>query len=122
MFKAFLLVGIGGFFGSITRYGVTMLTDKYLQISYPLGTFLVNIIGCFILGLLFGMVQRQVLDNNTWLILATGFCGAFTTFSTFALENNIMLMNKQSATALFYTLASLIIGILLCRVGIMLTR
>lgn len=122
MFKAILLVGIGGFFGSIARYGVKILTDKYLYSNFPFGTFLVNILGCFIIGLLFGMVQRQQLDNTSWLIVATGFCGAFTTFSTFALETNVLMADRQSVMAMGYVLASLVLGILLCRVGIILVK
>lgn len=122
MFKAFLLVGVGGFFGSIARYGVKLLTDKYLPVSFPYGTFIVNIAGCFIIGLLFGLAHRSQLGANTWLVLATGFCGAFTTFSTFALENNMLLAGRQSTTALVYTILSLVLGLVLCRWGIALVR
>ena len=122
MFKAILLVGIGGFFGSIARYGVTLLSNKYLHAAFPYGTFLVNITGCFIIGVLVGLVQRSQMDNNTWLILATGFCGAFTTFSTFALENNVLMGDKQPGLAIVYTLLSLVSGILLCRAGIWLVK
>ena len=122
MLKALLLVGTGGFFGSIARYGVKLLTDKYLTSAFPYGTFLVNIVGCFIIGLLFGLTQRNQLDNTTWLILATGFCGGFTTFSSFALENNLLLGDKLPVMAITYTLLSLVLGIVLCRWGMMLTR
>lgn len=122
MFKAVLLVGIGGFFGSIARYGVTLLSNKYLHAAFPFGTFLVNVTGCFIIGILVGLVQRSHIDNQMWLILATGFCGAFTTFSTFALETNVLIGHRQPGIALAYTLLSLVLGILLCRLGIYLAR
>ncbi len=122
MLKALFLVGIGGFFGSVARYGVKLLTEKYLPLSFPYGTFLVNILGCFIIGLLFGLAERNQLSTANWLIVATGFCGAFTTFSTFALENNIMFSDKLPVTAIIYTLLSLILGILLCRLGIWLVK
>ncbi len=122
MIKAFLLVGIGGFFGSIARYGVKLLTDKYIPVSFPYGTFIVNILGCFIIGVLFGLAHRSQVNTNTWLVLATGFCGAFTTFSTFALENNMLLAGKQSTTAIVYTVLSLVLGLVLCRWGMALAR
>lgn len=122
MIRALLLVGLGGFFGSVARYGVKLLTDRFLLDHFPYATFLVNVIGCFIIGLLFGLVQRNQLDNTSWLIIGTGFCGAFTTFSTFVLENNVLMTDKQSNTALIYTLLSLIIGLLLCRWGIAISR
>lgn len=117
-----MLVGIGGFFGSAARYGVKLLTEKYLPLTFPYGTFIVNILGCFIIGLLFGLAERNHISNTSWLIVATGFCGAFTTFSTFALENNIMIDDKLPITAIVYTLLSLIAGILLCRAGIWLVK
>ncbi len=122
MFKALMLVGIGGFFGSIARYGVKLLTDKYMPANFPYGTFIVNIVGCFIIGILFGMAARNQAGSSTWLVLATGFCGAFTTFSTFALENNMLLADKQSSTAVIYTLLSLVLGLFLCRWGMGLVR
>ncbi len=118
MLRAFLLVGIGGFIGSISRYAVNLMVTKYIDKSLPYATFLVNIVGCFIIGMLFGLVQRGQLSNNYWLVFATGFCGAFTTFSTFALENNTLFADKQSTAALVYTLLSLVVGIVLCRLGI----
>lgn len=118
MLRAFLLVGIGGFIGSISRYAVNLVITKYIDKSLPYATFIVNIVGCFIIGMLFGLVQRGQLSNNYWLVFATGFCGAFTTFSTFALENNTLFADKQSTTALVYTLLSFVVGIVLCRLGI----
>lgn len=117
-----MLVGIGGFLGSIARYGVKLLTDKYMPANFPYGTFIVNIVGCFIIGILFGLAARNQASGTTWLVLATGFCGAFTTFSTFALENNMLLADKQSSTAVVYTLLSLVLGLILCRIGIGLVR
>ena len=122
MFKALLLVGTGGFLGSVARYGVKLLTDKYIPSSFPYATFLVNVIGCFVIGILFGLTSRSQLSENTWLVLATGFCGGFTTFSAFALESNTLIAERQSGTAILYTILSLVLGILLCRLGIWLAR
>lgn len=123
MLKSLLLVGTGGFFGSVARYGVKLLTDRYISSSFPYGTFIVNMAGCFIIGLLAGFIQyRENPADGYWLLLATGFCGGFTTFSTFALENNLLLAERQSATVFIYTALSLVLGLLLCRAGVWLAR
>lgn len=122
MLRALLLVGLGGFLGSISRYLVKVVMDKYISETFPYATLSVNLIGCFMIGLLFGWLQRGNIGDNTWLILATGFCGAFTTFSTFALENNMLLDNKQPASSIVYMIISIVVGLLLCRAGIILAR
>ncbi|MEI8279169.1 MAG: fluoride efflux transporter CrcB [Bacteroidota bacterium] len=123
MLRAFLMVGIGGFAGSVSRYGVSYLINKSVDHPFPFATFIINIVGCFIIGLLFGLGQRnQWLESQGWLLLATGFCGGFTTFSAFALENVKLIREQQSTIGLIYTISSVVIGILVCRMGIWLTR
>lgn len=122
MLKSILLVGVGGFFGSIARYGVKLLTDKYLPFNFPYATLIVNLLGCFIIGLLFGYVDRNHADSTLWMTVGIGFCGAFTTFSTFAMENNFLVADKQSTTAIIYMLISVVAGILLCRMGVGIMR
>ena len=122
MLRAFLLVGIGGFFGSIARYGIGLALNKYFTKPFPVATLAVNLIGCFLIGLLFGIAQRNSeLQSNWWLVLATGFCGGFTTFSAFALENNNLLADKHSMSAIGYTRFSVVFGIFLCKLGMILT-
>ena len=119
MLRTLLLVGAGGAAGSIARYSVGHIAGKYVAGSFPLGTFLVNIIGCLLIGILFGLVSRsQWMQQGGYLLLASGFCGGFTTFSTFALDNITLMQKGQSVTTLLYTALSLILGLLLCKAGI----
>lgn len=122
MLRAFLLVGAGGAAGSMARYGVSYLISKAVTATFPLATFSINIIGCFIIGMLFGLaVRNQWLQAGGMLLLASGFCGGFTTFSTFALENITLMQKGQMTTAFLYTGLSVAAGLLLCRVGMWLT-
>lgn len=122
MLRAFLLVGLGGAIGSMARYGVSLIINRLYVLSFPLATFLINILGCFLIGLLFGIAQKQDdIQSGIWLILATGFCGGFTTFSAFALENSNLLKANLNITALLYTALSVVLGILLCRLAISIT-
>ena len=104
----------------MARYGTGYIVTKYASMPVWAGTFIINIIGSLIIGILFGLLSR----NNNWLeqggylLLASGFCGGFTTFSTFALDNVTLMQKGQSVTAIIYTGLSVIIGLLLCRVGI----
>jgi CrcB protein len=122
MFRTLLLVGLGGCFGSIARYAATVLVNKWTGNPFPLATLTVNLLGCFAIGLLFGWAGKHSwAQGDSWLFLASGFCGGFTTFSAFALDN-ILLFNKQlSFTAVLYTIASVLAGLLLCRIGLKLT-
>lgn len=122
MLKSFALVGLGGALGSMARYGISKL---FVDIScqYPIATGITNIIGCFLIGLLVGFAERNDwLQGNLLLLLSTGFCGGFTTFSAFALENSYLIQQKLFATTLLYSLGSIIFGILACLFGLSLTR
>lgn len=122
MLRAFLFVGIGGFAGSIARYAMSYFISRGTNSAFPWGTFMVNILGCFIIGLLAGWLQRDNPQQDPlWLLLATGFCGGFTTFSSFALEQHNLMDNGQFATAAIYAAVSLLLGLLVCRGGILLT-
>ena len=110
--KQLILVFIGGGFGSTLRY----LIGKWLnsdQTGIPYGTFAANILGSLLIGIILGLAAKNnSLTQNQTLLLATGFCGGFTTFSTFAYENHVFLKSGDFMTFAIYTIASFIVGFL----------
>jgi CrcB protein len=110
--KQLLLVFVGGGFGSVLRF----IIGKYLNDSsngIPYGTFAANIIGSLLIGIILGMaVKNNTLSENQILFLATGFCGGFTTFSTFAYENHLFLKSGDFMSFAIYTIASFVVGFL----------
>ncbi|MFF3024364.1 fluoride efflux transporter CrcB [Gottfriedia sp. NPDC057948] len=105
----YLLILIGGFFGAILRYLIG-LSIHPLSNGFPIQTFLINIIGCFFLGFFLPMAKVKLKPEYT-LLIGTGFTGAFTTFSTFSLENVALMDEKKLLVSLFYIILSLVIGI-----------
>lgn len=104
-----ILIVLGGFLGAVIRY---FLSKKYNN-KLPFGTFLINMVGSFILGYLFYLSD----STNLYAFIGIGFCGALTTFSTFKLETFQLVINKQSLTSILYTFISYIVGILAAYVG-----
>ena len=123
MIKNLLIVGLGGAAGSMLRYAVQKLCNVHGAGAFPTGTLIVNITGCFLIGILWGIVSRSVSWNEEMkLLLMTGFCGGFTTFSAFTLEGIGLL--KESKTALFfiYLTASVAGGLLATFIGIRIAK
>ena len=115
--KSFLLVFLGGGLGSGLRYLVAIVMNQYSKVL-PFGTFAVNMIGCLLIGLVLGYAQKEnTLTSNQTLLLATGFCGGFTTFSAFANENLELLKNGEIFNFSAYTIGSVLIGILAVFIG-----
>lgn len=123
MLKNLLFIALGGGIGSSLRY----LCNIYLSKTYPnktyIATFLVNMIGCLLIGLFVGYFQKDQPENEAFkLLLMTGFCGGFTTFSTFGLENFNLLQSQNYILTLGYILLSIVIGITFVGIGIYLTK
>ena len=120
--KSFLIVFLGGGLGSGLRYLVTITMNQYSKVL-PLGTFTVNMLGCLLIGLILGYAQKEnTLTSNQTLLLATGFCGGFTTFSAFANENLELIKNGELFNFSVYTIGSVLIGILAVFIGFYLTN
>lgn len=112
MFINILLVGLGGASGSILRYLCQKWVNESYQHSFPLATFLVNITGCFLIGILYALGEKgNILSPQTRLLLVTGFCGGYTTFSTFAFENMMLLRSGDNFYFLLYAIGSVVVGI-----------
>jgi CrcB protein len=123
MIKTLLLVGTGGFIGSISRFLASRYVQTNFSSAFPLGTFLVNISGCLLIGLIYGFSERSALLTPGWkLFLAVGFCGGFTTFSTFANENLALLRDGEFFNFLLYTGLSIILGIGATFTGVLITK
>lgn len=122
MIKQLLLVFLGGGIGSVLRF----ILGKYLnsaESGIPYGTFAANILGSLLIGIILGMaVKQNTLTENQILFLATGFCGGFTTFSTFAYENHLFLKSGDFTSFAIYTIASFVIGFLAVFAGIFLVK
>lgn len=120
--KQLLLVFVGGGAGSVLRY----IFGKFLNTTesgIPFGTFAANMLGSLFIGLILGWAAKnEAISHNTLLLLATGFCGGFTTFSTFAYENHVFLKNGDFGVFALYTLASFAIGFLAVFLGIWLVK
>ena len=112
MFKTLFFIAIGGALGSILRYSVTLLVNKFWSDNFPLATFITNCLGCFMIGFFIGFLERNNITNLyiKWFLI-TGLCGGFTTFSAFGFENVTLFNNNNSSIAFLYIGLSVITGL-----------
>jgi CrcB protein len=109
--RQLLLVGLGGFIGSIARFAVSKLNVYMHFLAIPMGTLTVNVVGSFIIGVIVGISQKsEILSADVRLFLMVGICGGFTTFSSFSVENLMLIQNGQVFSAFIYTFLSLFLG------------
>lgn len=120
--KQAFLVFLGGGLGSVLRYLISRRLNPLFQ-NFFMGTFLVNIIGCLLIGFVLGLTAKgNFLSSNGTLFLATGFCGGFTTFSAFAFEKHHLLRNGEFFNFALYMLSSVGVGILAVVLGLWLAK
>ena len=118
MLKTLLFIGMGSFTGGVLRYLISRYVQNFLTPSFPLGTFLVNVLGCFAIGLFYGLFERGNLMNpNLRMFLTVGFCGGFTTFSTFSADTVRLLRAGDYGPATAYIALSVAVCIAFAALG-----
>jgi len=123
MLRTIFIVGAGGFIGSVMRYLVQLWVERGMSSTFPWGTFVANIAGSFIIGMVFALAQKGNLMNAEWrLFLAVGICGGFTTFSSFAYNNLTMLKDGLYGQFIWNVGGSLVLGLLAVYIGMLAIR
>jgi fluoride exporter len=123
MLKQILLIGTGGFIGSVARFFVSRLNTRIDWLSIPVGTLVVNVLGSLLIGFLIGISEKSPILTVEWrMFLMVGLCGGFTTFSSFSGENLALLRNGQILPLLLYTAMSIILGFTAVYLGYISTK
>ncbi len=123
MLKTILYIAIGGAIGSVLRYLTTIFVSKYWSSHFPLATFITNVLGCFLIGFLIGVLEKNNLANSNlkWFLI-TGFCSGYTTFSTFGYENYSLFQGNNSLLAFMYIGLSILVGLFAVWFGLFVTK
>ena len=121
--RLYILLGSAGFLGTICRYYLQQLSLRYFPVVFPFGTLVVNVLGCFLIGVIYGIAEKSNIISHEWrLYLATGFCGGFTTFSAFTYEGISLIKGGEIAQFILYTVLSVSLGLLATFAGILLIK
>lgn len=116
-----LWIGLAGVLGAVLRYSLGKWVSGLVGTAFPWGTWIINISGSLLLGLLYGWHQSAMISDVIWVIWGTGFCGAYTTFSTFGYETLGLMGRQRYASAAFYVVSSVVVGVLASLAGVGLT-
>ena len=121
--KSIIIIAVGGAIGSVARYGTQTCVYRLYPSVFPLGTFLINLLGSLLIGVIYALAEKGNLLTPEWrLFLTTGFCGGFTTFSTFAYENANLMRSSDFLYAGLYIVGSVVLGIAAVFLGIFLIK
>ena len=120
--KVIFAIGLGSFIGGVFRYLLTLLVQTKATINFPLGTLIVNIIGCFFIGIVLGFFDKGEISHEWKLFLATGVIGGFTTFSAFSSETLVLFKDGHTGYAFLYIAASVILGLLATYIAYLLVK
>lgn len=120
--KLIWAIGIGSFIGGVARYLLSLLIQNKFLSTFPYGTFVVNIIGCFLIGIIYALSEKGNIHIEWRFFLATGILGGFTTFSSFSLETISLFRESQYGTAFAYIGLSIVIGLLATLGGFLLIK
>lgn len=123
MNKIVWIIGIGGFIGTVARYLLQQVIYRYYPATFPFGTLAVNLGGCFLIGVFYAWSEKGDVLSPEWrMFLTTGFCGGFTTFSTFSYESVNLIQDRAFIYLSLFTISSVVIGIAATFFGIWITK